>query len=260
MLCQKKVMSHPPHALLMTATIAPSPAIGETLRSDPGLRLRDYCEALRWYLELPDQVIDRVVVLENSRSDLSAFAELAKHVGATKSLELLSTNPDAPPERGKGYAESLMIEEGLSRSNLLRPDSTFWKVTGRLQVLNLATLIRTAPARFDLYCDLRDVPLIADLLGGNQWMETRLFATTPAAYLRLFGGQADCDYVIEKGFYRLVREATAANEMNIYPRFRRQPVLAGVSGASGASYRSLSYRVKGLTRSISRLILPALWL
>lgn len=244
----------------MTATIAPSAAMGETLRIDADLRLHDYCDALRWYVGLPDDVIDRIVILENSRSDLRPLADLAAAAGCKKQLELLSTAPDAPPERGKGYAESLMIEEGLSRSKLLRADSALWKVTGRLCVLNLPALVRTAPAEFDLYCDLRNVPLIADALGGNQWMETRLFATTPAAYSRLFGGRASCDYVIEKGFYKLVRAAMAEGSMDIHPRFRRQPILAGVSGASGANYRSGTYRTKELIRTAGRFAAPRLWL
>jgi hypothetical protein len=234
--------------------------MGQTLRGDARTRLHDYCEALRWYLGLPDDVIDRIVILENSGCDLRPFAELTEAAGGKKRLELLSTSPDAPPERGKGYAESLMIEEGLGSSKLLRADCTFWKVTGRLRVLNLATLIRTAPAEFDLYCDLRDVPLIADAFGGNQWMETRLFATTPAAYMRLFGGRADCDYVIEKGFYKLVRMAMAEATVDIHPRFRRQPVLAGISGASGADYRSRTYRAKEMIRTAGRLVAPQLWL
>lgn len=244
----------------MTATIAPSPAMGETLRSDATVRLQDYCRALRWYLALPDETIDRIVLLENSGSELAPFAELASSMGTGKQLELISTSADAPPELGKGYAESLMIEEGLSRSRLLPPDSIFWKVTGRLRVLNLPELIGTAPKQFDLYCDMRDVPLIGESLGGNQWMETRLFATTPLAYAHLFGGQAGCDYVIEKGFFRLVRAALAEDQMDIHPRFLRQPILDGISGASGASYRSRSYRAKEALRIAARRFVPALWL
>jgi hypothetical protein len=244
----------------MTATISPSPAMGETLRADATLRLQDYCRALRWYLELPDDAIDRVILLENSGWDLAPFSELAAAVGGRKQLELISTSTDSPAERGKGYSESLMIEEGLSRSRLLDPDSTVWKVTGRLRVLNLPEMVRTAPKQFDLYCDLRHVPLIGESLGGNQWMETRLFATTPAAYSRLFGGQAGCDYVIEKGFFRLVRAAMTDGEINIHPRFLRQPVLDGISGASGASYRSPSYRAKEVLRTVARRFAPSLWL
>jgi hypothetical protein len=259
LLCDRKRMQ-PPDALVMTATIAPSPEMGQTLRRDSSVRLHDYCEALRWYLSLPNDVVDRIVVLENSRSDLNVFAELLAKVGSDKRVELLSTCPDTPPQRGKGYAESLMIEEGLRRSTLLAFGSAFWKVTGRLRVLNLTALVRSAPPQFDLYCDLRDVPLIGESLGGNQWMDTRLFASTPASYMRLFGGQAACDYVIEKGFYRLVRAEMAVGGMAVHPRFRRQPVFAGTSGTTGASYRSRSYRAKEMIRAAGRVVLPGLWL
>ena len=244
----------------MTATISPSPQMGQTLRNNSAVRLNDYCEALDWYLSLPADVIDRIVILENSGSDLAPFAELAASAHSGKQLEIIATSPHAPPERGKGYAESLMIEEGLRRSRLLRADDVFWKVTGRLRVMNLPALVRSAPVLFDLYCDLRNVPLIGETLGGNQWMETRLFASTPTAYMRLFGGQGGCDYVIEKGFYALVLAAITSGDLAIYPRFRRQPVFAGTSGASGQSYRSAIYRAKELIRKVGRKLAPRLWL
>jgi hypothetical protein len=244
----------------MTATIAPADGMTQLVRSDPELRLADYCEALRWNLSLPDEVVDRVILLENSGSDLRPFAELARAEGTRKRIEFLSTDTGANPACGKGYAESLMIEEGLAKSQLLKPDSPFWKVTGRLRVLNFAAMIRGAPDAFDLYCDLRDVPLIGDALGGNQWMETRLFATTPAAYMRLFGGKARCYDTIEKKFYPLVRAAMAAGQNIIHPRFRRQPILDGVCGGSGAEYRSPSYRTKEMIRAAGRLVAPRLWL
>ena len=216
----------------------------QLVRADAGLRLGDYCEALRWYLRLPDELFDSVIVLENSGSDLQPFAELAERQRTSKRVELLSTSVGAPPECGKGYGEALMIEEGLRQSRMLDAEAPFWKVTGRLRVVNLAELVRTAPQEFDLYCDLRDVPLIADTLGGNHWMETRLFATTPATYLSLFENQVQCQDTIEKRFYPLVREAMAAGNLAVPPRFRRHPVFDGVCGRSGASYRSPAYRTK----------------
>jgi hypothetical protein len=248
-----------PHTLLITATIAPSAAMGETLRIDPDIRLADYSESLRWYLALPNDAIDRIVFLENSGFNLDSLKSLVKDASG-KPVEFLSTATDTPPGRGKGYAESLMIEEGLRRSQLLNESAIFWKVTGRLRVLNMPLMVRTAPKTFDLYCDLRNVPLIGESLGGNQWMETRLFATTKQAYQQLFGGRAGCDYVIEKGFYRLVRAAMDEGALDIHPRFRRQPVLEGISGASGASYRSTSYRAKEAIRIAGRLLTPKLWL
>ncbi len=248
------------HAVLMTATIAPSPMMGQTSLRDPGSRAREYREALAFYLALPASIVSHVVLAENSGTDLGDFAALAEAMGARDRLELLSIVSTADPARGKGFAESALIEAALARTRVIGADQPFWKVTGRLRVLNLAAMIATAPPGFALYCDLRAVPLIGNMLGGNQWMETRLFAATPNGYDRLFGGQGGCNYVIENGFYDLVTAAIAAGEPGVVPRFAIQPLLDGVSGASGKNYRSPTYRAKEQVRSIGRRIVPGLWL
>lgn len=52
-----------------------------------------------------------------------------------------------------------MIDEGMLTSTLLRQAQHIWKVTGRHKVLNMAALINNAPYTYEIYADLRSVPL-----------------------------------------------------------------------------------------------------
>ena len=73
-----------PVALVMSATIAPPPRAPELARSNPSLRLSDYCDALRFYLSLPDDVLHKVLFIDNSNYDLSALEAIANmkcHIG-----------------------------------------------------------------------------------------------------------------------------------------------------------------------------------
>lgn len=251
-----------PVTLLMTATIQPPAGMPGATRSDPTLRRDEYLAAFRNYLALSDDYIKQIVVLENSDSDLSDFAKLARN--STKTIHLINTSSDYPAGKGKGYGEFLMTDQGLTalgRTGAIDARTKIWKVTGRLIVRNLPKMLRFAPGEYDLYCDLRQVPFIGESLGGNDWMELRLFSFTPKAYDALIRGRYDVHSVVEKGFFKIVKSALDASmPLNIHPRFKVQPVLDGFNGLKNTSYRSLPYRAKNGLRSTTRVFMPFLWL
>jgi len=251
-----------PTAVVMTATIEPAAAITESQRNDPAIRLNDYLGAFRHYLSLDDQVVDQIIILENSDADLAVFAELARRTGTRKAIRLINTSNDYPAERGKGYSEFLMMDAGLAyavAAGHLQPQSTFWKVTGRLICANMTALIRSAPADYSVYCDLRSVPFIGDRLGGNNWMDLRIFSCRIDAYDRYFRSQYGVHRVLEKGFFQIIREAICTDP-HIAPRFRVQPRIHGFGGFDNRNYRSPAYVMKEFLRDIARTAAPQLWL
>jgi hypothetical protein len=232
-------------------------------RVDPRDRLRDYERALAFYLGLPDGIVDRVVLAENSGSDLSSLQQLAERAGAGKEVELVGFDGlDYPVQHGRGVGETRLIETALSRSRLmrgLRPDEPFWKVTGRLRFTNLDRLIATAPAPFEFYADFRRYP--------RPWVDTRVFASTAGAFRELFPPRLELmrhDELQRAGFSapeeRLFGEILGQRgAMRIVPRLRVEPRIEGYSGF-GDDYGRPSRRAWAGVRGASRRLLPGLWI
>ena len=92
--------------VVMTATVTPARRMPGAGRADLGLRLKDYLDAFDFYLGLSDQLVDRIILLENSDADLSVFRWLAKARRSKKTIQLLSTSSTYSSEKGKGTASS----------------------------------------------------------------------------------------------------------------------------------------------------------
>lgn len=250
-------------ALVMSATVSPPKAMIGSARNDPDQRLLEYQEAFRFYLRLPDQYVDTLVVFENSGADLEVFRDIAVAAHSKKRLHLVNTTSNYPAEMGKGYGEFMMMDEGLATllAAGVASHKKFWKVTGRLQIVNIEQMISRAPDDFEMYCDLRNVPLIGDALGGNRWMELRVFGFTMNGYDRYLRGNYGLGIGLETYFFEILYAAIKnGTGTGIVPRFRVQPVIDGFCGYNNKSYLSLEYRLKNLVRSAGRIVFPNLWL
>jgi hypothetical protein len=251
-----------PVAVLLTATIAPPPDVPYLVLLDPRERLREYVQTLRFYLSVPDHAVDRIVFVDNSDSDLSQLRNVVDEAVGSKNVELISYwGLDYPVEHGRSVGETLLIAEALSRSRILRslqPDELFWKITGRLQVRNLARLVASTPAECGLYVDFRRY--------RRRWVDTRVFATTAPAFRRLLLPRVDLmrqdllppDVVAPEQllFEDLLAEQT--REL-ICPRLRVEPLIVGTSGF-GENYRRPKRVIESTIRTVTRRLLPSLWI
>lgn len=245
----------------MSATlIPPTEAVA---RADPRARLNDYLEALSYYLSLPNTVIDRILFVDNSNSDLTPLADLAQSLPHEKNVELISFNGnDHPYQYGKAYGEFKLMDYGLANTTLFDEEDTVWKTTGRLKFLNLPEMIqRCSDLRFDLLCDLRNMPWV----GSGRWhgrhnMELRVFAFRLRAYdivLRDLWRSRKTDFDAEFLYHRM---RDAQRDLHVIPRFPLQPQLQGIGGRHQQDYNSPVYRTKDLVRGALRKITPWLWL
>lgn len=243
----------------MTATIQP-PAGARALKvRDPAVRLAEYEAALSFYCGLLGREIDQIVFAENSQADLASLRD-ARPASHAEKIEFLSFDGlDYPPQYGRGYGEFKLIDYAMAHSQILStasPDEAVWKVTGRYIVRNLSQMVRTAPAHYDLYCDLKKYPQI--------WMDLRLFSFTRPTYERLFRGkyldlsEAEGQPAAEATMYRAVH--AHLKEGQIVPRFAREPLVDGVRAYDGRSYDRGKNRVKRLMRGAARRILPKIWI
>ncbi|CAA9891896.1 hypothetical protein METHB2_520003 [Candidatus Methylobacter favarea] len=103
-------------------------------------------------------------------------------------------------------------------------------------------------------------PLIGDILGGNHWMDLRVFSFFSTAYDELFRGKYGSAFVLEKYFFETIKNRWKQEHAGIFCRFDIQPNLIGFSGNSNKSYQSVSYKIKNSIRTVVRRVLPSLWL
>ena len=247
--------------LLMSATLVPP--VQAVARANPDDRLGDYLDALRFYLSLPDAVIDRILFVDNSHGDLTPLADLARNSPHQKSVELIGfQGNDHPYQLGKAYGEFRLMDFGLAHSTLFTADDLIWKTSGRLKFLNLPAMSkRCRDLRFDVLCDLHNVPGV----GSGRWrdcqaMDLRVFAFRRQAYDALLR-DIWCTYTggLDQGvMYDLMRRN--ATRLRIVPRFPLQPRLQGISGRHQRDYQSSSQRAKDGVRGAMRRVCPWLWL
>jgi len=245
--------------VFLTATIAPPQSA--VSRNDPQVRLRDYLASLDFYLSLPTDVVDRILFVDNSGSDLTPIEQFVRARAGDKVVELISfQGNDHAVSYGKAYGEFKLLDFGLEHTTLLAENDHFWKVTGRLRVLNLADMAAAVTNTYDVLCDLHNFPLIGTgKFFSNHWMDLRLFSCATKAYKNVFAGryQEFGPCINQDVLYDVVM--AARNHMNILPRFPEQPVISGVSGRHDRSYHRGMQRLKTVVRAGIRKTAPFVW-
>ncbi len=249
----------PVNILLMTATITPDNS-PELARTDPALRLEDYAQALDFYIGQLGAAggrgaIDGLVFAENSDSDVSSLRALAQARGAGDRVEFIANyGRHSFPGRDRSVGESALLDHAMATSRLIAQAgerAVVWKITGRYRVRNLAAMVRTAPARFDLYCDVRNRPIA--------WLDLRFMAWTPAGYDRLLRGIAErlgADPK-EPAMHAYVN---GLHDPAVVPRYRTEPLVDGVRGWDNRHYAKGGALLKFWLRAASRRFAPALWI
>ena len=245
--------------LFLTATIAPPQAA--VTRNDPQVRLQDYLASVEFYLSLPTGIVDRILFVDNSGSDIAPIEKFVRKRITDKVVELISfEGNDQPVNYGKAYGEFKLLDFGIEHTSLLSENDHFWKVTGRLRVLNLADMVAAVTTHYDVLCDLHHFPFVGTgKVFDNRWMDLRLFSCTQSAYKKLFAGKYEefGPRMNQDVLYDVVMDARS--HMNILPRFPEQPVISGVSGRHDRDYHSGVQKMKTVIRSGVRKYIPFIW-
>jgi len=249
-----------PSCIFLTATIAP-PQVA-VARSDPKIRLRDYLTSLEFYNSLPSAIIDRILFVDNSGSDIGPIEEFVRSRINDKTVEIISFQGNEHAiSHGKAYGEFKLLDFGLQHTALLSTNDRFWKVTGRLRVLNLVDLIASVRTPYDVLCDLHNFPWIGTgKTFANHWMDLRLFSCTYSAYQKVFAGKYEelGPLINQQVLYDIVMASRI--ELNILPRFTEQPILAGISGRHERDYHTGVQKIKTLMRGCIRKTVPSIWI
>jgi hypothetical protein len=250
------IMKPANNTLLLTATIKPLVGIPELQRTNPVERMNDYIRALRFYCNVSEKVITRIVFIENSEYDISQLRDLVSNLNASHRVEFLSFNGlDYPPSYGRGYGEFKLLDYAMDHSVTLASagaDTMLWKVTGRYRVLNIVRIVRMAPPNSDLYCDMRTWPI--------PWVDLRIFGCTLGGYKSHLKGvyqqlrEDIMNTAPEQRLYSIIDEL--AKSHSIVSRFRNEPFIDGIRGKDSKNYASGINLIKYLARSSKRMLFP----
>lgn len=227
--------------VLLTATVDVRNVV-YLQRSDLQVRLSDYEQSLKLWME--NKYTPKLIFCENSGYDLSLLSESCyRNNPHQKKIEFISFDDNHyPRELGKGYGEMRIIEHVIENSRLIGPDTLIVKVTGRLFVAGIGTIISgmLRNPKADIYCNLS---------GYQTKAESYIFCAS-VSFLKnyLFPGKElinDSKGVFfEHVLARAVHAALSDGKVwSMLPGFID---LRGVSATTGAIYtRSFFSRLKG---------------
>jgi hypothetical protein len=227
--------------MVLTASINPNGMLVKV--TDGQTRREQYLRAVRALMETPSPLVDGITLIENTGADLGDFHELARSCNRyNKNVEFISLDlNDYPREFGIGYGEFRLLDAGIAASKFLTPDHYVVKLTGRLIVANLTSILRALPDRFDMAADVKPYK---DPATGM--CESRLMVFSYNFYReKIVGMYRNVDgskgIAAEHCLYQVVRHSP---QSKIVTRLPREPLWVGFSGSTGMRYDSLWMRLK----------------
>ena len=254
---------NPKYLLVMTATIIPAPNAG-IQRTDPQVRLQDYRQALRYWLNHVTRASQRILLLENSGADLSALRAIAEQENPLgKSDEILSVPGNNVPERTNyGYTEMQMLDDGLLQSRLRRETTHMIKVTGRLTFPAIGRALdmieKRTPPPLELMVECRKLGFPRK--GAD--VKTQLFVCSHGFYDRVFRDSkremnlTDVRLIEHLIFLKVI---PFKGQPGHFLRFPCNVEPVGYSGFKSKSYTTPGARVTSLMRAMFRVVLPNYW-
>lgn len=215
------------YPLLLTGTI------NSSVYGNTGNRITDVKERLSQYEDsieryILDTPFNPIVFIENSgfQFNFTKFQNLAKT--KAKQFEFIKGTICAEQvmTKGKSFGDAFLIHEALEKSELLKPHSLFYKITGRIFLKNSFDIVKTRDKyRNEFIC-----------YTGIGWCLTNIFKANKSDYLKCLDSvYLECDETkikdIEIAFYQRLRNANLrVGSFEIYPFFD------GIQGATLRAY------------------------
>lgn len=227
--------------ILLTACINPG-GMPFTVVSDATQRLNQYLLALQFYLQ---NTSCPIVFVDNSNMDKTPFLEYESQYGSR--LEILSFDGNKVKTQGKGLGEMEIIEYALTHSkfNLLLDKHRIVKITGRLIVRNINSLLKCDKWHLYPYKSI-----VCHVNSDLTFADSRIFISL-GSFMNLLVKQKK--YLNDtKGIYfehLLCQQIKQQKTFTFFP-FITEPHFEGISGSTGIKYEkpntSLLYKLRYL--------------
>ncbi len=211
--------------LLLTGCINPNGTAFTTL-SNENERKKQYLDAIQYYLS---HTRYKIVFAENSGTDISQPFQDAINAGR---LEYITFVGNQNKERGKGYGECEILEYTLNHSKFIHSssDKRIVKITGRLIVKNITTLIKCHQMLFSkrtISCTINSELSFPD---------SRL-VIAPTSFWNIFIREKDNINDYKGYFFEHALCNTIKRELKFsYTPFFIMPIIIGISGTTGKEY------------------------
>jgi hypothetical protein len=253
----------PSYLLVMTATIVPAANAG-VKRADPAMRLEDYKQALRYWLQYRHPAADRILFLENSGADLQSLREIARSENPrNKPVEILSVPGNEIPEHSNyGYTEMQLLDDGLALSQLRRETTHMIKATGRLtfpaldKALDMIASRATAPLELMVDCRKLGFPRRGFDASVQLFVCSHSFYDSILRNAKALMNSTDIRLLEHLIFRKVI---PFKGQPGIYLRFPCNIDPVGFSGFKSRTYNSPKNAIAGSIRAVLRVLAPDYW-
>lgn len=223
--------------LIITGTIAPSLEVRYLAIKNAEERLSQYYDSIFFYIS--QGCFNKIIFCENSNygsKGLEPLVKLAKENHLQ--LELLSFQGDTEKVimQGKGYGEAEIMNYIFANSNLIKGETMFAKVTGRLKVTNVIRILSKIKEGNCYF----NVPNHT----ARHMYDTR-FYMIPIELFKQYFLDAKEEIMDDEGIFletvytnRILQKDIKTKNFPIYPR------IIGQSGSSGESYSFIEWKSK----------------
>ena len=214
--------------LLLTACISPSGMIFTAVQ-DPQEREAAYIDTIEYYLNNTDC---RIVFVNNSGEDISSKIVAKRRV---EFLSYFGNNYDR--KLGKGYGEFQILKYAFEHSHWLKEASRVVKITGKLKVKNIISLLSVSHLLFGPHRDLVMVAGPSHSDDNQGVIDSRFFIGSPLFYERFLSYKNVIDDSAGFYFEHLLYECVNDNHgCFLVAEFPLPLMIEGYSWTSGNAY------------------------
>lgn len=232
--------------LLLTATINPFGMQGAHF--SPEERAAMYADALNFYIRTFSKSLLQeqwtIVIAENSGADPEGILSRIVDPSPRVRVEYLNVGRAGfDNSRGKGYNEFLLIQRAIEQSEVISAAGCFFKLTGRIKVLNIVSLLREClhyrhsknGLRFLADCkdhhlyEMFRLPINGHAGECRYWFsDIDIFRERILPALPMLHDYPPAPYLAEDLMLRLCREVDGLSGCRV--RFRTQARISGKGG------------------------------
>jgi hypothetical protein len=225
------------HTLIITSAVHVNSNF--TFLTDPEKRLQQYIESIKFYLSSAQ--IKNIIICDNSGYDYSSSEEI-KILAQQNNKHLECHNFHGDNEnifkKGKGYGEGEMLKYLFAESALLKQQTSFSKVTGRLFIKNIDQVLKKIKRDQNYF----------QIIGMNPFkkkdrIDTRFYhcKTETFSHYLIYEYQKVDD---NNGIYleHLYYNALTL-QRRLFHNFKTVPDFEGVSGSTGMSYKRSRFKL-----------------